>query len=315
MVVVTVESIATKNATKAHDLSFKLNLVSEDESSAQTLCVVSKTMLRSHRRTLSPDKVLFLKAPGHITPPSMEQKQTRDVSSFADRKRPALEEPRISAPPVKRARLIVLAPVPPAAGAAAPLPVRRTVHFELQDKETTVVKTHVRFFERVDSCDVANLWWSGEEMLGIMSREKSAISVMSFCCDHYTSEVLNLMKIARDKTSLPGNATSESSSPVWVASSPARGLERDIVQGFKQRKRQVIRKVLESQRLLKMGRHQETGESAPAELQSQVLSTQYRKWSQPMARFAQVLAEGDAQVVIDNTAAAAAARAFGLEGY
>lgn len=217
-------------------------------------------------------------------------------------KRAPVEQLRI-ARPLKKARLIVVA--------AAPAAVRRTVHFEELQGESVVgeksatIKTHIRIYERIEACDVANIWWSGEEMWEIMNREKSAISVMSYCCGHYTSEVLNLMRMARDRSSIPGMATTESSSPLWVASSPVRGLERDIVQGFKQRKRQVIRKVLESQRVLKTGRHHETGEQTPLELQSQLLSTQYKKWSHPMVRFAQVLAEGDAQVVIDSDPATA----------
>lgn len=292
MVVVTLE------ATNVH----------QDENNAvqpvpQTLPLIS---LRIQQPTLSPDKVLFLQEP----PAAYEA--TEELS----RKRLALPVEDQQAAPHKKARLIVVAPIPPvdisttvaattvavAAVAAAPPQKRiRSVHFEIDhlDNNTAVIQTKVFFFDRVEERNVANVWWSGHEMLDIMSREKSAVSVMSFCCDHYTNEVLNVMKAARDKTHSVGTATSSS---IWVANSPARGLERDIVQGFKQRKRQVIRKVLQSQRVLKAGRHHVTGQQAPPELRSQVLSTQYQKWCHPMVRFAQVLAEGDAQAVIDNAA-------------
>lgn len=306
MVVTTLQPVTT-NLTATVTMETKA-LPDTNTGTTTTLvneqCVVSKSMLGRHRRTLSPDKILFLKVPTVPTPPIDGERNPanipRAVISLEDmnRKREAVEQPRVNAPPLKKARLIVLS--------SPSLPIRRTVRFEPQDSSKSgPVKTQVRFFERVEACDVANIWWSGEEMLEIMNREKSAVSVMSYCCDHYTSEVLNLMKIARNKDSLPGMANAESSSPVWVASSPARGLERDIVQGFKQRKRQVIKKVLESQRVLKSGRHHETGEEAPPELLTQLLSNQYQKWSHPMVRFAQVLAEGDAQVVINNAVAAA----------
>jgi len=279
VVVTTLESTQIQHMNASETVHLTLPLVSENNQSSEQQCVVS---LRKHRRTLSPDKVLFLQRP------------PAEAKEELSRKRPALQDHQV---PLKKARLIVFAPIPLAGVAVAP----RTVHFELDHREnqTAVIQTRVRFFDRVEDCNVANVWWSGHEMLGIISREKSAIHVMSFCCDHYTNEVLNVMKMARDKTCVAGTATS---SGIWVANSPARGLERDIVQGFKQRKRQVIRKVLQSQRVLKTGRHHVTGQHAPPELQSQVLSTQYQKWCHPMVRFAQVLAEGDAQAVIDNAA-------------
>lgn len=276
MVVVTLETTTTSfqrppDGSKA--------LTDKKKAPVNEQSVVSKDVLRRHRRTRSPDKILFLKVREVAALPPLEQ---------CSHKRPALESRDNHT--TKKARVVLV---------AAP---RRRVHFQLI---AGVVKTTVRVFDRVETCDVASIWWSGNEMMEIVSRERSAVSVMSFCCDHYASEVLNLMKLARDKTSIPGMATMESSSPVWVANSLARGLERDIVQGFKQRKRQVIRKVLESQRVLKLGRHDVAGELAPPELHSRLLSTQYQRWSHPMVRFAQVLAEGDAQVVIDNASVAA----------
>ena len=110
-----------------------------------------------------------------------------------------------------------------------------------------------------------------------------------------------MLRLARDETCLVGMATATSDSPVWVANSPARGLERDIVQGFKQRKRRVVRKVLQSQQDLKTARHDVTGELATADQKTRLLSKQYQKWSHPMVRFAQLIAEGDAQaVILDN---------------
>lgn len=360
MVVVTLESTTSCEldpSTVNHPL--RINSCVNSSSVVQEQSVVSSMMmLQSHRRTPSPDKILFLKVPSSFSPePAVTTTDTvlENFSSAAEeesRKRPITPESSddrqisqsndevpsvdhrdgcctivtttavIMEPPLKKARLIILS--------SPSIPVRRSVRFELQDDldddlsfvstgssqdDLRAVKTHVRLFDRVDAEDVADLWWSGEEMLEIMTREKSAISVMSYCCEHYTHQVLCLLKMARDSTSMPGRATTESTAPVWVASSPARGLEKDIVQGFKQRKRQVIRKVLESQRVLKFGRHHVTGETAPLELQSRLLSTQYQKWSHPMVRFAQVLAEGDAQVVVDHAAAASASAAAVMEAF
>lgn len=304
MVVVTLESTnihqSEKNANEA--VPQTLPLFSESLQSSKQQCVVS---LQIHQPTLNPEQVLFLQAPPTV-PAEEERPRKRPAPPTEDQTLSSQNSP-------KKARLIVVAPIAPAdvattvaattvAAALVAAPRKRairSVHFEIDhlDNNTAVIQTKVRFFDRVEECNVANVWWSGHEMLDIMSREKSAVNVMSFCCDHYTNEVLNVMKAARDKTHSVGTATSSS---IWVANSPARGLERDIVQGFKQRKRQVIRKVLQSQRVLKAGRHHVTGQQAPPELRSQVLSTQYQKWCHPMVRFAQVLAEGDAQAVIDH---------------
>lgn len=357
MVVVTLESPAVTSACMIapDDTSGNKHPLLIENSHSRTMehkSVVSSSMLQNHRRTLSPDKVLFLKVPSsepttlelslelrqlhkvspqHQQPSSPvstpEMSQEREAASRKRAVSPAEEDRQEAAasaegPPVKKARLVLHLSAP-----TSTTPVRRTVRFELIEEvidvdgdatdsgsvnsanckdEQGTVKTHVRLFERVEAEDIANLWWSGEEMFEIMTREKSAISVMSYCCQHYTTQVLCLMKIARGKTYMPGNATTESPAPLWVANSPARGLEKDIVQGFKQRKRQVIRKVLESQAVLKSGRHEVTGEDVSPEMQSRLLSNQYQKWSDPMVRFAQVLAEGDAQAVVDNAAAAAA---------
>jgi len=350
MVVVTLESTCM---IAPDDTSIAINgmtstkhplLIENTHSRLMEQSVVSASMLQNHRRTLSPDKLLFLKVPEstmeslvelqrhkvpqHPQSPVVSTPEIRLDGEAVSRKRavsPAEDHYQEAAPegppPLKKTRLVL----------HLSSPVRRTVRFELieedddadqeqnlfatdnttgnsngngKDKQGTI-KTHVRLFERVEAEDIANLWWSGEEMFEIMTREKSAISVMSYCCQHYTTQVLCLMKIARGKTYMPGMATSESSAPLWVANSPARGLEKDIVQGFKQRKRQVIRKVLESQRVLKSGRHEITGEDVSADMQSRLLSNQYQKWSDPMVRFAQVLAEGDAQAVVDNATAVA----------
>ncbi|CAB9519516.1 expressed unknown protein [Seminavis robusta] len=229
----------------------------------------------NHQLATIHDKILILKVPaGPEEPP---------------KKRPASEAS--SSLPTKKARFVLVAPIGPAGA-------QRTVHFEL---EADGVKTRVRVFNRVEASETPDCWWSPSEMGEIQAREKSAVSVMSFCCEHYTSQVLSVLKEAHNTIKgMDSDSTVASPESVWVANSPARGLERDIVQGFKQRKRKVIRKVLESQRVLQQGRHCETGEAPPLEVQSNILSTQYRRWSYPMTRFAQVLAEGDAQVVVDN---------------
>lgn len=324
MVIPTATS-TTVTATSAivTDVSATLSLTEGATKSAVTTalppqedqCVVSESMLRSrsHRRTNSPpDMLLFLKMPEppvRVTPPqSPKFGQEEEKESEVSRKRPASEESaeertpeetsRISHPPSKKARLVLLS-APPAA-----IAVRRSVHFSLPEGDGNnafpSVKTYVRYFDRVDAADVANIWWSGREMLEIQSREKSAIGVMSFCCDNYSEQVLNVLKLARDKTCLVGRAAIASEAPLWVANSPARGLERDIVQGFKQRKRHVVRKVLQSQHDLQTVRHDVTGELATADQKTRLLSHQYQKWSHPMVRFAQVMAEGDAQAVILN---------------
>ena len=283
----------------------------------QDQCVVSESMLRSrsHRRTNSPpDMLLFLKMPEppvRVTPPQSPKIGEEERQPSVSRKRPASEQSgvakstseetaQVAPPPSKKARLVILSD-PPAAIAAV---VRRNVHFALQEQDdnasSSAVQTSVRYFDRVEASDVSNIWWSGREMLEIQSREKTAIGVMSFCCDNYTAQVLNVLKLARDKTCLVGMAVATSDSPLWVANSPARGLERDIVQGFKQRKRQVVRKVLQSQHDLKTVRHDVTGELATPDQKTRLLSHQYQKWSHPMLRFAQVMAEGDARAVVLN---------------
>jgi len=287
-------------------------------------CVISDSMMKKHRRTNSPDAILFLKVPDTLVgvDPATTDNSSSSTSqdrndSLSARKQSARFCPfsasedrdthsdsqegnasEVEEPITKRARLVNLSadPVAPAK------PVRRAVHFDPQEKDSSVAESCVYYYDKVEPTDISTIWWSGEEMLEIQTREKSAIGVMSFCCDHYADQVLELMKLARDESCGAGMATMVSDSPVWVANSSARGLEKDIVQGFKQRKRKVVRKVLQTQESLKAVRHEITGQLATAEQRSRLLSAHYEKWSKPMLRFAQVLAEGDAQVVLDYAA-------------
>jgi hypothetical protein len=261
--------------------------------------------------TIRPGQIIVLRRPTvPLIGASPVQQTTSPKEQPVRKKRSAADMEggsTATACPNEKAHFVLLAPLGP------PGAPRREVHFELEDAAdgSVLIKTHVRVFDRVDDADVANIWWSASEMGEIQAREKSAVFVMSYCCEHYASQVLRILQTARteslhpdegghqDETASAATATASPES-VWVANSPARGLERDIVAGFKKRKRQVIRKVLESQRVLQTGRHKVTGEIPSLDMQSQLLSVQYHKWSHPMVRFAQVLADGDAQVVVDN---------------
>lgn len=282
------------------------------EIATKEVVVSTRNIMLASPPTFSPD---LFRALNTLTVPRIGASPVHQTSGPkekpARKKRPATDMGGSSTSicPVanKKTHFVLLAPLGP------PGAPRREVHFELEEAGdgTVLIKTHVRVFDRVDDADVANIWWSASEMGEIQAREKSAVFVMSYCCEHYASQVLRILQTARTvhlhPTASEGGhhdvaATSSAASPesVWVANSPARGLERNIVAGFKKRKRQVIRKVLESQRVLQTGRHKVTGEIPSLDTRSQLLSAQYHKWAHPMVRFAQVLADGDAQVVVDN---------------
>lgn len=272
MVVVTLETTVTPVELKA--ATTEAACADKVVSTAEDSAVVSRAMIAK----LPSDRVYFLnlKVPEGVSPSTPFLRKRCVSPSDDDEVRDAAEECS-EEPRRKKARVIV----------------KRKVSFELAD-DKIAIKTYIKVFDRVDAESIADLWWTGDEMLEISRREKSASAVMSYCCDHYSAQVLSVLKIAR------GMAIEDVTAPLWVASSPARGLEKEIVQGFRARKKQVIQKVLESQRMLKLGHLYDTGELASPDVMSRLISNQYQKWSQPMIRFAQVLAEGDAQAVLEG---------------
>lgn len=286
MVIVTLETTVTPvelKPTHPEDAVVEKTAATEEESAVISRAMIAK--LPSEKLYL-----LNLKVPEEAFTATPSRKRHRSTNEEEVRDQPESHhgvylhrhhgegKKSEETPHLKKARVVVK--------------IKRAVRFEL-DEDKVKIKTHVRFIDPVESDLIAELWWNKEEILEISRREKSASAVMSYCCDHYTNQVLSLMKIAR------GIATEDTATaPVWVASSPARGLEKEIVRGFRARKKQVIQKVLESQRVLKFGGN---GGKATPEMVSRLISDQYQRWSQPMLRFAQVLANGDAQAVLEGS--------------
>ena len=79
-----------------------------------------------------------------------------------------------------------------------------------------------------------------------------------------------------------------------LADSPLRGLEREMTPCFRQRKKHVVANVLQSQKALLAWK---SNNAKDAHKGAQVLANHYRKLALPASKFAQLLAQGDAQVV------------------
>jgi hypothetical protein len=180
---------------------------------------------------------------------------------------------------------------------------------------------------------VNTLWYSPEELHKIRLREASVI-VGQAKCEQYLEQVYSVMEMAAEQedtgVSTCGSSTcsnsfssskqeedqgrddndcdeaSSSSSnssvssidttaPLFVARSEARGLEREVLACFRQRRKQVIRDLLKAQTALKSWRGDKQ-QVFSLEFQQKALSQHYQRLARPSVRFAQILADGDADL-------------------
>jgi hypothetical protein len=160
-----------------------------------------------------------------------------------------------------------------------------------------------------EDVDDITLWFSPNELYFIRVREAKIIKEAR-CSDEYIDQVSCLLELAcatiqpanelklnnegSDEDSFASDASSIEA-PMWISNSPARGLEREMLPCFRQRRKEAIRSFLKSQMALQSWRCPE-GRGFSPDFQQRALSEYYQKLSRPAAYLAQLLGEGDAMV-------------------
>jgi hypothetical protein len=191
---------------------------------------------------------------------------------------------------------------------------QKRVHFcaERDDQNTVEqqqIQTEIHEIERVDEMDIPNVWWTQEEMNHHRYCDGYLIHFYSRC-DAYMNQLLQLLGMACGKHTNDSHcngitASSTTARAAFVISHcDARGLEREMVPCFRQRKKHVVANVLKSQASLRTWKGSKQATTAdnknakPDDFAAQVLASHYRKLAQPAIRFACLLAQGDAQEVV-----------------
>ena len=162
--------------------------------------------------------------------------------------------------------------------------------------------------------DRSLLWFSPEDLYDIRLREANVVKIRRFC-DDYLQEVASLLGSAISTAGANKPTASPSSVPTivpppaaveqhsdYLASSPARGLESQIMPCMRQRRKQVVTTFLKSQTSLSHYQRQEGGRSFPTDLRQRALSEHYQRLARPAQLVAQWLAAGDARVVVVEAA-------------
>jgi hypothetical protein len=166
---------------------------------------------------------------------------------------------------------------------------KKRVHFSHYNNELPRVQVHT--VPLVDDADMADVWYSAQDLQHFRSCDARWVRCYHSYCDTYKHQLFRVLGTACGKQS------HSSEMNAIVADSPIRGLEREMSPCFRLRKKQVVTNVLQSQAaLLAWQNDKQTNQG------EQVLALHYHKLALPATRFAQLLAEGDAQVVATMTA-------------
>ena len=162
-----------------------------------------------------------------------------------------------------------------------------------RSKRVTFGSASVRTFSRVEPEEAPFVWYSASEFFHSRRCDAYWINFYTHCDDTYRQELIKVLGAACGKLA----PTPE---PLMVlSSSPARGLEREMTPCFRQRKKQVVGNVLQSQAALQA--YKETNKTATNDHKSaEILARHYRKLALPAARFARLLAQGDAAAAADG---------------
>ena len=171
------------------------------------------------------------------------------------------------------------------------------------DKKQRTVKKSVRFnsivhfavVECVDPVDAPKVWYSKEEFRLAKRRDQQLVR-----------EELNAAfgEALVDVLEATTSSSSDSHSSVGlkpqsrhaIAHSPFRGLERELLPCFRQRKRQVMANILKSQATLKAWK--ELHPEKPADHTAMILAGHCRKLARASQRFARLLAQADAMAAL-----------------
>ncbi|CAB9525417.1 expressed unknown protein [Seminavis robusta] len=178
---------------------------------------------------------------------------------------------------------------------------KKRVHFSDFDEDDTP-REQVHIVPRVSAEDAPAVWYTLREMQ--QGRQQDSHWLKFFSCykqprDAYKQQLFQVLGTACGAVPEDMRVNAE------LANSPVRGLEREMAPCFRQRKRQVIANVLESQRALREW-HQSNNNTDNKDMidmkGAELMAAHYQKLTLPAVRFAQLLAQGDAQVAqrLDN---------------
>ena len=149
----------------------------------------------------------------------------------------------------------------------------------------------VHTVSRVEKEDAPRVWYSADEFYHSRRCDAHWINFYSHCDDKYKQELFQVLGAACGK--LPAARAPL----VALSSSPARGLEREMTPCFRQRKKQVVGNVLQSQAALLAYASTKNIDGNNAHKGAEILANHYRKLALPATRFARLLGQGDAAAV------------------
>jgi len=144
---------------------------------------------------------------------------------------------------------------------------------------------------------VQRCWFSPDELNQVLLREVRIVQTFS-ASDLYRQQVMQLLSNVTHQ-----DASTQVEAPhQYVADSPARGLESQIVGCIRVRRKQVVQTFLKSQKGLSAWRGPAEGGSEEvmltADFQRHALAEHYQKLSAPAVRLACLLAQGDAHAAV-----------------
>lgn len=156
---------------------------------------------------------------------------------------------------------------------------RKSVHFDLSQN-----KHHASSLTPLDASVISALWFSPEDLQQIRFREANVIKIHKFC-DYYLHQMTCLLGVACGACE---DIIDDVTPQLFVASSPARGLEKEVLPCVRHRRKEVIQTLLRSQRAL-----QKHPQKFTLEFQQTALSQHYTRLARPATRLAQLIAQGD----------------------
>ena len=155
---------------------------------------------------------------------------------------------------------------------------RKSVRFDLSQNTQ-----HASQLPPIDALILDALWFSHEDLFQIRMREGGVIKVHKFC-DYYIHQMTCLLGVACGACEESDDCTPQ----LFVAQSPARGLEKEVLPCVRHRRKEVIQTLLRAQRAL-----QKHPQKFTPEFQQTALSQHYIRLARPSSRLAQLIAQGD----------------------
>lgn len=162
-------------------------------------------------------------------------------------------------------------------------PLTKKLRTQPKRKRVSFGPNSTRTVSRVEAIDAPYVWYSAAEFHHSRRCDAHWVNFYNHCDDSYKQELFQVLGAACGKL-----ATAEAPLAA-LCDSACRGLEREMTPCFRQRKKQVVGNVLQSQSaLLAYNKSSNTDKGA------EVLAAHYRKLALPATRFARLLAHGDA---------------------